>query len=115
MCVGETAQKTKREEREKKESDCRKRVALSKATPSPPGLFSRYICLVLTKAALCAAAAAIVALGRRPDVCFTLSFLRLALKFGNIKIQFWTDVLSVFLRTTRPSSMPERTMLFMLF
>lgn len=82
MCVGETVQKTKQEQREKKERDCRKRVTLSKATPSPPGLFFRYICPFLTKAALCGAAAVIVALGRRSDVCSTLSFLRLALKFG---------------------------------
>lgn len=81
VCVWERVQKTKQEQREKKERDCRKRVTLSKATPSPPGLFFRYICPLLTKAALCGAAAVIVALGRRSDVCFTLSFLRLALKF----------------------------------
>lgn len=59
-------QKTKQEEREKKGSDCReaKRATLSEATPSAPGVFSPYICPFLTKAALCGAAAEIVALGR---------------------------------------------------
>lgn len=119
MCVGEKAEKTK-QKREKNEGDQRKwPTALRSQRQHPPLQAFRLNISApfLTNAALCRAAARIVAFGHRSEVCFTLSFLRLALKFGRERRNSVSDKssLCVFPRTMRPFSMPERTMLFMLF
>ena len=85
MCVGEKAEKTKQKQREKNEGDHRKWPNASHSQRQHPPLqaFCPDISApLLTNAALCRAAALMVALGHPSQVCFTLSFLRLRLKFG---------------------------------
>lgn len=119
MCVGEKAEKTK-QKREKNKGDHRKWPnALRSQRQHPPlqAFCPNISAPFLTNAALCRAAALIVAFGHRSEVCFTLSFPRLALKSGRERQNsvLHKRSLRVFLRTMRPSSMPERTMLCMPF
>lgn len=117
MCVGEKAEKTK-QRREKNEGDHRKWPNALKGNSLPSRLFCPDISApFLTNAALWRPTALIVALGHRSEICSSLLFLGLALKVGRERQKSVRDkhFLCVFFRTMRPSSMPERTMLFMLF
>lgn len=75
MCVGEKAEKTKAEEKAKNEGDHRKwRNAWRSQRQHPPlqAFCPDISAPLLTNAALCRAAALMVAFGHRSEVCFTL-------------------------------------------